>query len=245
MGDAGGLDSQQAAGAQAETETDAENGSGTAVERLTPTSGNVTVAPGSEMLFEAAATDYGGDYVLAEWTVDGELAASVAGFGSEYGREGEVFLQQSFEETGPHTVTATVVDANGDRVGTVEWAVTVAPNGNTAPEITGSPAAGNDSLRSSEGSGGALSATGTANLSVDVADPDGDLHRVVWLLGVADARLGTSSVNGSTDTARVSVDDVCDSCPVFVWVVDESGAVTERTVGGPPADDGTNETATH
>jgi len=232
---------------QAANETGDGNGT-TAVERVTPAGGNVTVAPGTEVLFEAAATDYGGDYVLAEWSVDGELAASGDAFASEYGREGEAFHRQPFDENGTHVVTATVVDANGERVGTAEWTVTVEEGGNAAPEVTGAPTAGNLSLASDGADGEVRDGTGTANLSVDVADPDGDLHRVVWLLGMADARLGTSSVNGSTDTARIAVDEGCDSCPVFVWVVDESGAVTERTVatvGGSPTEGVSNGTATH
>ncbi len=197
--------------------------------RTTPAAGNVTVAPGTEMLFEAAATEYAGDYIVAEWTVDGEPGTAVGAFQTEYGQEGEAFSRQTFEEPGPHTVNATLVDANGDTVGSAEWTVTVERGGNEAPEVAGATV---DGSSSNDAAGDEpLSVDRTANFSVAVADPDGDLHRVVWFLGMADVRLGTSSVNGSADTASVTVDDPCETCPVFVWVVDESGAVTERTVG--------------
>jgi len=236
-------DAPDATGERAPNQSEAE------VERVTPVDGNVTVTPGTELLFEAAATGYEGDAVVAEWTVDGELVASADALATEYGREGEALHRQAFAEAGTYDVTATVVDASGSRVGMAEWTVTVAENGSAAPEVAEANVDDAATLASDGADGSALAGNRTTNLSVELTDPDGDLHRVIWFLGVADARLDTSSVNGSADTANVSFEEACDACPVFVWVVDESGAVTEREVAtvGASGTEGreTNGTATH
>ncbi|WP_323192388.1 hypothetical protein [Halostella sp. PRR32] len=224
-------DGNATVGNQTDTDTaETEDDGGTdAVERITPADGEVTVQPGTRMLFEVSVDESVDGPIAAEWTIDGETDYRLGPFHSEYRAEGEEFYKQTFTETGTHEVTATVLNGDQESVGTAEWTVTVEEGGTEAPSMSAADGGGEITLEEDEDTGLAIGEGDAIDLTLDVSDPDGDLHRVVWFYGLQDARLGTTSVSGAQDTATMSVERAC-QCPVIVWVVDESGAVTERPV---------------
>jgi len=205
------------------------NASTDAAERITPVERDVTIEPGTQILFELSADETVEGPILAEWEIDGDTDYELGPFHTEYRAEGEEFYKQTFTEAGTYDVTATVLNQDLERVGTVEWTVRVEEGANEAPSATPADGGGEITLEEDDETGLAIDEGETVDLTLDVSDPDGNLHRVVWFYGLQDVRLGTTSVSGSQDTATISVERAC-QCPVIVWVVDESGTVTERTV---------------
>ncbi|WP_255170934.1 hypothetical protein [Natrononativus amylolyticus] len=192
-----------------------------AVEAVRPET-PLTVQPGSTVLFEVAPDDLGEFGGRTHWYLDGAYAGHSSGpwFAAYALAQGADFWRHTFETSGETTVTAVVVGE--DENTTARWSVDVADDGAAAPTIDdASPDFG--PIDASESS--------SVELELAVSDPAGGLDRVVWWLEQADRVLDVSDVDGSEDTATLSVDggELCHTCAVVPWVISESGLVTEAS----------------
>ncbi|ELY43335.1 CARDB domain-containing protein [Natronorubrum sulfidifaciens] len=192
----------------------------------------LTVQPGTTVLFEVesdALGEYGGQ---TQWFIDGEYVGWSMGpwFSTYYDHQGADYWQTTFDDAGTYEVAAAVGDDDHTRA---MWTVTVAETGTAAPTIEGQRPA-DDSL--------AVDPDDPIDLELDVAHPDGALERVVWWLGHADVILGETAVSGSEDTATLTLESSCHGCPIIVWVIDEHGSNTSESpwviddVGDPDAE---------
>jgi len=178
----------------------------------------LTVQPGTTVLFEVesdALGEYGG---RTQWFVDGEYVGWSMGpwFSTYYGHRGADYWQTTFDSAGTYEVAAAVGD-EGPRRAT--WTITVAETGTAAPTIEGRRPA-DESL--------AVTTDESIELELDVAHPDGALDRVVWWLGHSDVILGETAVSGSEDTATLTLESGCHGCPIIAWVISENGTITSE-----------------
>lgn len=210
------LDGPAVVSRNGETVEPAELGSDDRLVRVTPVAEDVTVAPDADLLFEVTAREFSGDSLTAEWFVDGERAVGPdrPALNDEYRTRGETFDLERFEEPGAHDVRVTAyVEDTDEELGTVAWSVTVAEDAGTPPSTRRiSPSTEEVSVAPDE----------TVDFTLGVSDPDGDLHRAIWWIGMCDDRLGTTDVDGSADETTVSHGGG-EECPIFAWVVDERG----------------------
>ncbi|WP_222913880.1 hypothetical protein [Natrinema sp. SYSU A 869] len=154
-----------------------------------------------------------------QWFVDGELNGRSLGpwYSAYYSHQGAECWYQTFESEGTYEVAAVVDGDNKDSRAT--WMVHVSPDGAAAPSIEKAQPA-DKSLE--------IGRDEETDLELTVTDPNGDLDRVVWWLGHADDILDVTDVCGSEDTASLSLERVCDRCPIIVWVIGEDRSITQE-----------------
>jgi hypothetical protein len=175
----------------------------------------ITVQPGTAVLFEVesdALGEYGG---RTQWFVDGEYAGWSMGpwYSAYYGHRGADYWQETFESPGTHEVTAAVGE---DETVRASWTVEVSEAGTGVPSV--------DDHRTADESLEVVRGEPTA-LELDVSHPGGALERVVWWLGHADTVLETTDVSGTEDTAAIDLEGGCHGCPIVVWVIGDGGTV--------------------
>lgn len=192
---------------------------GVTVERVRPNP-EVTVVPGTRLLFEFTARNYRGDRLSKRIYVDGE---------GGYGGEPDLFYEQldtanrdvlslKFDTKGTHRVRVDVYDADETRLGTVRWTVNVSTGGNEPPTVE-RVAPSQMVLSVSPDS------RPTHDFTIRTTDPDGSLDSVVWWTSQCDQLLGTASLQGSSATATLSY-EAYPGCPVAPFVIDDTGAIT-------------------
>ncbi|THE65403.1 hypothetical protein D8Y22_09495 [Salinadaptatus halalkaliphilus] len=178
----------------------------------------LTVAPGTEVFFEAGAIDPDA-FQQAIWWVDGTRAGGGVGGPWEstyYGETGAHYWRQTFDEVGTYEVAAAVVPDDGEQTYAATWTVEVDPGGHGPPSIDDRrPSA--DVLSVSRGE--------TYEVELTASDPDGGLDRVVWWLTQADTILEITDLEGTTDTATLSTDAFCHTCHVMPWVICSDGRI--------------------
>jgi hypothetical protein len=122
-----------------------------------------------------------------------------------------------FSSPGTHTVRATVFDGDGEtELGTLTWEVTVSESAGSAPSTEHVSPAG-ERVEAETGE--------EVTFTVGASDPDGDVHRVVWWEGMCDVLLQMDDVTGASATSTVTT-QVATGCPIFAWVIDETGRLT-------------------
>lgn len=180
----------------------------------------LTVQSGTEVHFEVGAVDPDARQETS-WWVDGEHVGDSFGPwpGMFYGSEGAHYWQETFEDEGDHTVVAGI-ESGGERY-RASWDVTVAPDGLAEPTIEAArPAPGILEVERGD----------TLDFELEVADPDGNLDRVVWWLTQSDALLDVTDVAGAEDTAAITVDGFCHTCEIVAWVITGDGTVATEAV---------------
>ncbi|WP_247001913.1 hypothetical protein [Halosolutus gelatinilyticus] len=180
----------------------------------------LTVQPGTSVLFEVESEvlgEYGGG---TRWFVDGEFDGQSIGpwYSAYYGHRGADHWRTSFESTGTYEVAAAI--GGEDETYRATWTVRVTESGTQGPVVAGREPS-EEAIEAVRGE--------PIELALEMAHPDGGLDRVVWWLGHADAVLGESEVSGSKDTATLELDHHCHGCPIVTWVIDENGAVTSES----------------
>lgn len=187
------------------------------IERVGPAR-EVSVVPGTQVLFEVAVRNWSGDY-RKYLSVDGErrFAEPDAFYGGLDRGERDV-VTHAFEEEGTHSVRLELRDDGDNSLGSVEWTVRVTDDGNRPPTVERlEPRAkvlrfpANENRR--------------RQFALRATDPDGELDRVVWWSSQCDQVIAVSSLSGSRDTASVAFDPYA-GCPLWPAVVDDSGAVS-------------------
>jgi hypothetical protein len=179
----------------------------------------ISVQPGTTVLFEVESDvlgEYGG---RTQWFVDGELVGRSMGpwYSAYYAHRGVEYWQETFESPGAREITAAVGD---DETFRAAWTVEVTETGTAVPAL--------DEHRPADGSLEA-SPDEPTELELDVSHPDGALERVVWWLGHSDTVLETTDVGGSEATAAIELDGGCHGCPILVWVIGEDGATASES----------------
>ncbi|WP_436343388.1 hypothetical protein [Natronorubrum sp. FCH18a] len=180
----------------------------------------LTVQPETTVHFEVGAVDPEASQTTT-WWVDGERVGDTFADpwqGTYFFEQGAHFWQETFETQGTYEVVAGV-DVDGEQY-RASWTVTVAPEGLADPTIEAArPEAGILEVDREDPT--------ATTLELDVADPDGNLDRVVWWLTQADTILGVSEVSGASDTATLTVDGgLCHTCVVVPWVITGDGTFT-------------------
>lgn len=192
------------------TDTPTETPPSSSLERVNPA--EFGVVPGTTVLFEFEADDW----YRTEWYVDGErvggsLDPDVATY---YERRNRIFRTVTFDVAGTREVSARVHTGNGS-VETLNWTVDVNETADSAPtveDLSPDPNASIEYVWNEE-----------LTLGATVADPDGDLDRVVWWENQRDAIPAVDAIDGDRATSNVSM--VCNECTPSMWVVDENGAI--------------------
>lgn len=179
----------------------------------------ISVQPGTTVLFEVesdALGEYGG---RTQWFVDGEYVGWSMGpwYSAYYGHRGADYWRETFESPGTREVTA-AIDGDDD-TSRATWTVEVTEAGTVAPSIDEQRPA-DESLE--------VTPDEPTELELDVSHPDGALERVVWWLGHSDTVLETTDVGGTEDTAAIELEGGCHTCPVVVWVIGEHGVVASE-----------------
>ncbi|UPV76410.1 hypothetical protein M0R89_19815 (plasmid) [Halorussus limi] len=185
----------------------------------------VAVRPDTRMLFETAVSDYPGDYVTAEWYVDGERRVGPDLFYNNLGSGSRATFTHRFESAGTHRVRSEVYREGeasregDDPIDAVEWTVEVGSDGHRAPIVEcENPDA--SILRT------AYETTENVEFEVAATDPDGELDRVVWWIPQADDVHAVSSVEGDYDTASVTY-DIDPGLPFGAYAIDRRGAISQ------------------
>ncbi len=190
-----------------------EEVTGNRIERVTPVDGEVTVAPGTDVLLEAAVQDYEGSDATLAWFLDGERTRTEYPFISD-----RPHLKLYDVSEGGHDVRATLYTDDGEtELDTVTWTVDVEDGANEAP--------GGSRLDPAESEVEADDGE-VVDLTMRATDPDGNLHRVLWFAGQCDDPLGASSVSGAQDEATLRY-EVGGCGSVLAWSVDERGAMRQ------------------
>lgn len=213
-----------------ETETDVDTATVTllGVDELAPDllfpDRELRVRPGTTVHFEVGAVDPETPQTTSWWVDSENVGDSLGAWQATYfADQGAHYWQETFDEPGTYEVAASV--AVDDERYRASWTVEVAetrPEGLADPVIeAGRPAPGVLEVGPDE----------AVDLEIDVADPDGNLDRVVWWLTQADTILGVSEVSGEWDTATLSVDGgLCHTCAIIPWVITGDGTFTDAPV---------------
>lgn len=185
---------------------------------------NVTVRPDTPVLFETAVADYPGDYVNAEWYVDGERRVGPTVFYNHLSSAERATFTHRFDSAGTYRIRSEVYregESSGDGddpIDAVAWTVAVGPDGNRAPVVERvSPAA--RTLRTAHDS------EETVEFEVAATDPESDLDRIVWWVAHANDVHAVSQVAGGDDRASVAY-DVVPGLPFGAYAIDAQGAVS-------------------
>lgn len=192
--------------------------SGTQVDRMTPVDSEVTVAPGTDLLFEVAVTDYPGTSPQVTWYVDGERRWS------EYPAvSSRPHVKLHDVSSGTHMVTGIVRGEDGeDELGTVAWVVHVEDGADGAPSLSRANPE-EEQVEVPEGE--------SRDFTLRADDAGGDLHRVLWFAGMCDDPLGGTAVDSTEDEATLTYEP--SGCGVVGgWVVDERGAINSAGLSG-------------
>lgn len=203
----------------------ASSGTGTddrGLVRAAPAS-EVTAISDSIVLFEAVAPDHSGEYLRADWYVDGEERVGPGAFYGHMNGRGRLASTFRFEETDTHAVRLEAYEKNesggrGDHVGTLRWTIEVGPDGNRPPSV--------ELVSPDQPISVAQDSPERRTFEVAVSDPEGDLDRVVWWIGQCDDVVAVSNVAGESDTARISFAPKW-GCPLAVRAIDAGGLVTK------------------
>ncbi|MFC6716481.1 hypothetical protein ACFQGT_19520 [Natrialbaceae archaeon GCM10025810] len=180
--------------------------------------GDLSVAPGTEVLFEAGAAAQGGSQQTI-WWVDGERASdSLDAWPGEYmAEQGAHYHVESFDSSGSHNVAAAVIPDGEERTYAARWSVDATSGGHSSPVVEAARPS-DDPVSVAEGE--------TVPFGLTASDPDGDLDRVVWWLTQADVILDVTDLEGARDTATISYEGTCHTCVVNPWVIAADGTVT-------------------
>ncbi|WP_135825200.1 hypothetical protein [Halorussus ruber] len=206
------------------------NGSDVAHSRPAPTVSRgspeqeITVQPDTAVLFETEVSDYPGDYVRAEWYVDGEWRPGPDLFYGQLGSPSRATFTHRFDSAGTRRVRSEIYREGDssregdDPIDAVEWTVEVGPDGNRAPVVERlQPQA--RILRTTRES------TEEVEFEVSATDSDSDLDRVVWWIAQGNSVHGVSQVEGDYDTAKITY-DIDPGLPFGAYAIDEYGAVS-------------------
>ncbi|WP_170977393.1 twin-arginine translocation signal domain-containing protein [Halorussus salinisoli] len=184
----------------------------------------ITVRPDTSVLFETVVSDYPGDYVSAEWYVDGEWRVGPDLFYGHLGSSSRATFTHRFESPGTYRIRSEVyregeASREGDEpIDVVEWTVEVGSDGNLPPVVERlEPTA--EILRTN------YNTTEKVRFEVAATDPDSELDRVVWWIAQADSVHGVSQVEGDYDTARITY-DIDPGLPFGAYAIDEHGAIS-------------------
>lgn len=184
----------------------------------------ITVVPDTTVLFETAVSDYPGDYVSAEWYVDGDRRVGPDLFYGHLGSSSRATFTHRFESPGTHRIRSAVYREGessregDDPIDTVSWTVEVGSDGNRPPVVERlNPSA--RILRTE------YETTQRIQFEVSATDSDSELDRVVWWIAQGDSVHGVSQVSGEYDTARISY-DVDPGLPFGAYAIDEHGAIS-------------------
>lgn len=189
------------------------------VKRRSP-SRDVSVAPGTTILFEAFFPKQASEKSSVTWYVDGEEK-----FGpyALYGqipakRKGTAFMQK-FDSTGNHSVEVKLFKTLDKEVelDSLRWSVDVASDGNTPPAVERV----NPTSKTVQ-----FNREKEEEIKFELrAEDSTGLNRVVWWINQYDAVPGTTALDGTTDTASISF-DVQDRRPLRPVILDSEGAMT-------------------
>lgn len=184
----------------------------------------ITVQPDTPVLFETEVSDYPGDYVSAEWYVDGEWRPGPDLFYGHLGSASRATFTDRFEASGTHRVRSEVYREGessregDDPIDTVGWTVEVGSDGNRPPVVERlKPEA--QTLRTPRGT------TEKVQFEVAATDPDSELDRVVWWIAQGDSVHGVSRVEGDYDTAKITY-DIDPGLPFGAYAIDRQGAIS-------------------
>ncbi|RQG93272.1 hypothetical protein EA462_00185 [Natrarchaeobius halalkaliphilus] len=182
---------------------------------------DLSVEPGTSVLFEAGAVDPG-DGQRTIWWLDGEQIGDTAvdtWQPAYYDERGAHFFRYAFDSPGTHEVTAAVLpDAEAGTYG-ARWTIDVTADGTRAPAIE-------TSRPTDQVIEVARDDPADVEFELEATVPDGALDRVIWWLTQSDSILGVSDLEDRRDTARLSTVG-CHTCTLVPWVVCRDGTVTE------------------
>ncbi|RKD95953.1 hypothetical protein [Halopiger aswanensis] len=179
---------------------------------------DVTIEPGTDVLFEAGAIDPS-ESQWTVWWLDGEQVAGGPGGPWDsvyYGVAEAHYWRHTFDSPGTHDVAAAVLPQ--DRAGSyaARWQVEVTGGGHRSPTV--------EPIRPDPGTVPAANGEPTT-FELEATDPDGGLDRVVWWLTQSDVILDVTELEGRTDTAQLTTDSGCHTCQIIPWVICEDGTV--------------------
>ncbi|GAB3671181.1 hypothetical protein [Halopiger thermotolerans] len=179
---------------------------------------DVTIEPGTEVLFEAGAVDPN-ESQWTVWWLDGEQVAGGPGGpwqSTYYGVAEAHYWRETFDSPGTYDIAAAVLPRERDGSYAARWRVEVTGGGHRSPTI--------EPIRPDSG---AVPVTNDepVTFELEATDPDGGLDRVVWWLTQADTILEVTDLEGRTDTARLTTDAGCHTCSIIPWVICEDGTV--------------------
>lgn len=176
-----------------------------------------TVAPGTDVLFEAGAVDPDASQRTV-WWVDGDHVGDSLGPWESvyYGEVGAHYRQETFETAGTYDVAAAVIPRDGEGTYRTQWQVDVTAGGRGSPTV--------EPVRPSPGTVPTTDDE-TITFELEATDSEGRLDRAVWWLGHADVILDVTELEGRRDTARLEMDSACHGCPIMPWVICTDGAL--------------------
>ncbi|MEY7849993.1 CARDB domain-containing protein [Natrarchaeobius sp. A-rgal3] len=194
-----------------------------ALERRHPVASELTVAPGSTMLFELEAP-VGFEPGDVEWGGDGETGGGGTPLATDYEyAAGVPATFRTFSSTGTHRVTA-IYGANESTA----WTVRVDPDGTRSPEID---------LRSEPGDGERVGVDDPVTFTAESSARDGTLERLVWVEGQNMTVPDVTDLEGDTDSATLVREPpgwTSAGYPTIALAISETGVVSDAArVDGP------------
>ena len=182
-----------------------------AVDRITPAYREVTVRPGTDVLFEIAAPNIKSGNWQTEWYVDGRRRYHRY---PSISRRPHIKLIDISSRT--REVQAIVYDRDaGDELGTVEWTIHVEEGAGRAPTARRVDPKQHEVL---------LEEGATPDITMGASDTDGDLHRALWFVGIADDPMDAVSIRGSRAESTFTYDEGPELV-LLAWAVDKRGAL--------------------
>ncbi|SDR40144.1 hypothetical protein [Natronobacterium texcoconense] len=178
----------------------------------------LSVQPGTDVIFEAGALEPGESQTTV-WWIDGERVSGPVGgpwVSTYYAEFDHHYHWETFEESGTHEVAVAVIPQDETETYAAHWEVDVSETGLGSPTVDAvSPSQDTISVGRGE----------TVEFELEADHPGGTLDRVVWWLTQADTIIGVTDLEGETATARLSTDSFCHTCRVYPWVICEDGTV--------------------
>ncbi|MFP8952885.1 hypothetical protein ACLI4Z_07935 [Natrialbaceae archaeon A-arb3/5] len=207
------------------TADDGSTASSTTLERRRPIDGEISVEPGSTVLFEAALPTSVEPGVV-EWTGDGESGTGPVLDVDYVHATGTPSTFRTFDSPGEYVVTATYQDGNEQL--TVEWVVDVADGGASRPAIE---------LAIDPDADGRIGVDDPIELTASSSDESAAVDRIIWVEGQNLTVYDVSDLDGSQDSATLSLERpgwISAGYPTNVVAVSETGVLSERqSVEGP------------
>ncbi|WP_200840303.1 CARDB domain-containing protein [Natrialba sp. INN-245] len=194
-----------------------------ALERHTPAASEVSVVPGSTLLFELEAP-VGFDPGDVEWGGDGETGGGGTPLATDYEyAAGVPATFRTFDSPGTHRVTA-MYGANESTA----WTVHVDPDGARPPEID---------LRSEPGDGERVGVDDPVTFTAESSARDGTLEYLVWVEGQNMTVPDVTDLEGETDSATLVREPpgwTSAGYPTSAIAVSETGVLSDAaSVDGP------------